>query len=115
MHIYGVTNNTLQVTIINECISLDIKGPIKSKHFRQSLNSRCFYILVITVFSRYTEPIIIYNIESTTISAHFLKTWIRKCGALNRFITDNGRQLTSEKLFDLVKKYSITYIKSEPK
>ncbi|KAG0440060.1 hypothetical protein DMUE_2015 [Dictyocoela muelleri] len=51
-----------------ECIAIDIKGPIKYKHFKVVSKSKMFYLLVITEFiGRYTEVSVINNIDSTTI------------------------------------------------
>ncbi|KAG0438595.1 hypothetical protein DMUE_2995 [Dictyocoela muelleri] len=76
--LYGVTTNNLSVSKVNECISLDIKGPIKYHHFRNTLNSKYFYILAVCdIFSRYTESFVIYNTESITITSLLENSWIK--------------------------------------
>ncbi|KAG0438521.1 Retrovirus-related Pol polyprotein from transposon [Dictyocoela muelleri] len=101
--IYGATNNHLSVSNINECISIDLKGPIKSHHFKHTRKPKCFYILVISdIFSRYTESFIIYNIEATTVISYLLKSWITKYGAPIKCLTDNGRQFTSVKFAEIM-------------
>ncbi|KAG0420316.1 hypothetical protein EQH57_0207 [Dictyocoela roeselum] len=63
----------------NNTVGLDIKGPIKLSNCKTSKKQTEFYILVIMdLFSRYTEVYFIYDICSETICDAFEKTWLEK-------------------------------------
>ncbi|KAG0440649.1 hypothetical protein DMUE_1579 [Dictyocoela muelleri] len=95
-HNFGITINEFNVTKPREMIGLDIKGPIKASHFRMARNPNKFYILVIVdIFSRYTQIDIITDINSTTICSFFEKTWLNIFEPPVRLISDNGRQFIS--------------------
>ncbi|KAG0442205.1 hypothetical protein DMUE_0450 [Dictyocoela muelleri] len=99
----------------NECVALDIKGPIKTCHFISHIKRRYFYLLVMTdVFSRYTETVIINNIETQTILVAFDKKWISVHVPPLKCLTDNGRQFISDKFEQLLKSNGIIHIKSSP-
>ncbi|KAG0420371.1 Transposon Tf2-11 polyprotein [Dictyocoela roeselum] len=111
----GVTQNEISAIKPNECVALDIKGPIKSYHFRNRTKNKYFYILVMTdIFSRYTEAAIIKNVESKTVIESFLKKWISIHGSPRKCLTDNGRQFISEKFEQLLQENKIAHIKSSP-
>ncbi|KAG0420678.1 Transposon Tf2-8 polyprotein [Dictyocoela roeselum] len=72
--LFGSTVNKLSVTKTNECVALDIKGPIKIRHFKTNIKKKNFYILLITdLYSRFFEIGIIYNIRSDIITSFFEK------------------------------------------
>ncbi|KAG0439381.1 hypothetical protein DMUE_2466 [Dictyocoela muelleri] len=80
-----------------ECISIDIKGPIKYRHFKNSVNKQFFYILVITEFiSRYSEITILDDINSKTVCEAIRKNWFDLYGHSKMCITDNGRQFCTK-------------------
>ncbi|KAG0420639.1 Transposon Tf2-6 polyprotein [Dictyocoela roeselum] len=98
-----------------ECIAIDIKGPIKSKHFRTVSKARMFYLLVITEFiSRYTEVSVIENIDSSTICNSIKKNWFEPYGYPKVCITDNGRQFNSKNFRSLMKNNYIKHINTSP-
>ncbi|KAG0441420.1 Transposon Tf2-8 polyprotein [Dictyocoela muelleri] len=104
---FGITENELKALKNNECVAIDIKGPIKSCHFNDNIKNKYFYILVMTdIFSRYTEVDIIKNIESKTVIETFYKKWILVHGAPQKCLTDNGRQISQKTL-------KISYRKTE--
>ncbi|KAG0437434.1 hypothetical protein DMUE_3686 [Dictyocoela muelleri] len=112
---YGITTNDLLVSKPNECVALEIKGPIKSCHFNPQLKGKYFYLLVMNdLLSRYTETGIINNIKTETIIKEFNNKWTFLHGSPSNCQTDNGRQFISEKFEKLLKVNGIGNIKSSP-
>ncbi|KAG0418087.1 hypothetical protein EQH57_0806, partial [Dictyocoela roeselum] len=112
---------TPEINIINhmpelhEVIAVDIKGPVKYKHFKSKTKFKIFYILVITEYlSRYTEIAIINDIHSTTICKAIDKSWFKVHGYSKVCITDNGRQFNSLNFQSLLKQYNISHINTSP-
>ncbi|KAG0436252.1 Transposon Tf2-6 polyprotein [Dictyocoela muelleri] len=98
-----------------ECIAIDIKGPIKYKHFKVVSKSKMFYLLVITEFiSRYTEVSVINNIDSNTICNSIKENWFDLYGFPKVCITDNGRQFNSKNFRSLMNNNGIKHINTSP-
>ncbi|KAG0437868.1 Transposon Tf2-6 polyprotein [Dictyocoela muelleri] len=96
---------------LHEDISIDIKGPIKTIHFKTNLKNKVFYILAITEFiSRYTEVIILNDINSNTICHAIENHYLNRHKLPKICRTDNGRQFIAEKFKHLLNKYGITHI-----
>lgn len=78
-HNFGITKNEVNTTKINEVVGLDIKGPIKTSHFKGRNDKNYFYILVmVDIYSRYAEIDIIDDIKSEKICDSFENNWIKK-------------------------------------
>ncbi|KAG0435655.1 Transposon Tf2-9 polyprotein [Dictyocoela muelleri] len=111
----GITINKPIISKINECVAIDIKVPIKSRHFKTTSKIKYFYILAIAdLFSRYTEISIINDIKSKTITSNFKKVWIRQHKPPQKCLTDNGRQFNSISFNKLTEEFNIKHIKSAP-
>ncbi|KAG0442016.1 hypothetical protein DMUE_0609 [Dictyocoela muelleri] len=96
---FGITKKDLSVFKPNECVAIDIKGPIKTCHFKGKFRNKYFYLLVMTdLFSRYTETSILNNITSKSIVKAFDKKWISIHGEPRSCLTDNGRRLFQNNL-----------------
>lgn len=114
-HNFGITTNEVNTTKINEVVGLDIKGPIKTSHFKGKEGGNYFYILVmVDIYSRYAEIDIINDIKSETICDSFENNWIKKHKAPNKCLSDNGRQFISMNFQKLLSKYSIQQINTAP-
>ncbi|KAG0418758.1 Transposon Tf2-9 polyprotein, partial [Dictyocoela roeselum] len=99
----------------NEVIAVDIKGPVKYKHFKSNTKYKMFYLLVITEYlSRYTEIAIINDIHSTTICKAIDQNWFKVYGYSQACITDNGRQFNSLNFQQLLKQNKISHINTSP-
>ncbi|KAG0420547.1 hypothetical protein EQH57_0105 [Dictyocoela roeselum] len=112
---YGVLeyeNNTRQR---NKCIAIDIKGPIKLRHFKTSVKERFFSILVVTdMFTRYTEIAIIFDTHAETIVNAIEKIWLSKHPVPLRCITDNGRQFLSAQFKNFIVNKNMEHILCAP-
>ncbi|KAG0420565.1 Transposon Tf2-6 polyprotein [Dictyocoela roeselum] len=100
---------------LHDCISIDIKGPVKRKHFKTTAKTEIFYILVITeILSRYSEVVIINDIHSKTVCDAIERNWFDVYGCPKYCITDNGRQFRSENFKTLLKINQINHITTSP-
>ncbi|KAG0440260.1 hypothetical protein DMUE_1870 [Dictyocoela muelleri] len=98
-----------------EMISIDLKGPIKTRHSSTNNIKEDFYILVVTdLFSRYTEVKFINNIHSSTICKTLEDIWLSKYVIPKKCLKDNGRQFISENFKSLMEKYKIENIYISP-
>ncbi|KAG0438648.1 Transposon Tf2-11 polyprotein, partial [Dictyocoela muelleri] len=114
-HNFGKVTSEFNTSKTNEIIGIDIKCPVNGSHFATSQRYTQFYILVmIDIFSRYTQIDIISDINSSTISNSFEKTWINVFGPPKKCLSDNGRQFISSNFKDLLYKYKIDHITSAP-
>ncbi|KAG0420358.1 Gag-Pro-Pol polyprotein [Dictyocoela roeselum] len=98
-----------------EKILIDIKGPIKYSHFKNNKDNKTFHILAITEFiSRYTEIIIINDINTRTVCTAVKKNWLLAYNTPKYCFTDNGRQFTSLNFSELLSQYNIKHINTSP-
>lgn len=112
---YGNLRHDTDITDVNEVLAIDIKGPIKSVHFDDSTLERDFYILVaVDVFSRYTEVGFIFYINSKTVCDKLEKIWFQKHERPKIYLTNKGRQFTSNNFGAIIKKYNMKHVRSAP-
>ncbi|KAG0420263.1 Transposon Tf2-9 polyprotein, partial [Dictyocoela roeselum] len=98
-----------------EMISVDIKGPIKTRHYNTNITKNEIYLIVVTdIFSRYTEIEFSKDIHSSKVCDTLEKVWLTKYPGPKRCITDNGRQFTSQNFKKLLQKYDIEKIHTAP-
>lgn len=88
----------------NDFISGDIVGPL-----RTSSNNSKYIFTIIDHFSKYIELYPISNIRAETI-ADCLLQWITTYGCPNKFLSDRGKQFTSNIFKELTNKMSIKTI-----
>ncbi|KAG0429550.1 Endogenous retrovirus group K member 11 Pol protein [Dictyocoela muelleri] len=69
---------------------------------------------MVDIFSRYTQIDTLSDINSSTISNSFEKTWINVFGPPEKCLSDNERQFISSNFKDLLDKYKIDHITSTP-
>ena len=107
-HKYGKLQNVFTVKNKNETVSLDLKGPIKTKHFNTQIKEKYFYIFTASdILTRYTEIKIIFNIKSETICKALEEIWIKHNKAPENILTDQGRQFTSGNFKKMLDDYKI--------
>ncbi|KAG0439819.1 Gag-Pro-Pol polyprotein [Dictyocoela muelleri] len=112
---YGIPKCEQKVKTINEVIAIDIKGPIKANHFDETDFEKDFYILVVVdVFSRFTEVGIIFEIDSETVCKEQKRIWLRTHPTPKLCLTDNGRKFTSHNFKVLLDSFNIKHVTSAP-
>ncbi|KAG0439169.1 Pro-Pol polyprotein [Dictyocoela muelleri] len=80
-------------------------------HFEAQRRFSSFYILVISEFlSKYTEVVILTDINSRSVAKAFEKNYLTKYITPKYCRTDNGRQFTADNFKQLLKKYNISHI-----
>lgn len=93
---YCTTNWVTEIPDINETLCVDLKGPIKTQHFKTKIRHKYFYILVMTDWlTRYTEIKILFDTTSKTIISAITKKWTEIHGIPKFILSDNGRQFIS--------------------
>ncbi|KAG0434665.1 hypothetical protein DMUE_5085 [Dictyocoela muelleri] len=96
-------------------ISVDIKEPIKTKHFNTNITKYGLYLIVVTdIFSRYIEIKFVKNIHSSKVCNSLESMWLAKYPKPKKCITDNKRQFTFKNFKELLKKYNIEKIHTAP-
>ncbi|KAG0420244.1 Transposon Tf2-9 polyprotein [Dictyocoela roeselum] len=112
---YGVVKYELNAENKNECVAIDIKGPIKMRHFKTSIKKKHFNILVMTdIYTRYTEVSILFETTADKVTDALTKSWIQEHNAPTNILTDNGRQFTSSEFKKFAKKNHINHILTAP-
>ncbi|KAG0425545.1 Transposon Tf2-9 polyprotein, partial [Dictyocoela muelleri] len=112
---YGIVKYEFNVKEKNECVSIDIKGPVKMKYFKTNMNKNEFSILVMTdIYTRYTEVSILFDTTTETIIKAFTASWISKHTSPQKIITDNGRQFISTNFKKFMTKNNIKHILTAP-
>ncbi|KAG0435405.1 Transposon Tf2-8 polyprotein [Dictyocoela muelleri] len=97
-----------------EFLSTDILGPLKTKHFKFPQKNEYFYILTVTdIFSRFTMPYILFNINSSSIIEK-LENWIKEFGSPKKLLSDQGRQFISLETENMMEKHNINHIVTSP-
>lgn len=97
-HKYGKLIKPFKIENINDCVSLDIKGPIKTLHFKTNIKEKYFYIFTATeLLTRFTEIKILHNVQAQTICKALQDIWFAKHKLPKTILTDQGRQFISEK------------------
>ena len=89
----------------NECIALDLKGPLKS--------NKKYILYFVDYFSRLTRGVIIKDKNPDTIVKSIINNWIIGKGIgpgmPGRFIFDNGTEFNNPQMIDLCEKKLYSY------
>ena len=88
----------------NECVSIDLKGPLPNKD--------SYILYLVDTFSRLTRGVIVKDKKPETIVKAILKCWVLGNGIgpgmPRKFLHDNGREFCNEHLLELAEKYGIS-------
>ncbi|KAG0438285.1 hypothetical protein DMUE_3189 [Dictyocoela muelleri] len=106
-------NKSAQITF--EIIGFDIKEPINSNYFKGCDENPYIYILLIVdLFSRYSEVEILFDINSDTICKTIHEKWLKRYKSPKLCLADNGKQFTSLKFSEFISNHGIKHITSAP-
>lgn len=91
-------------------ISADIVGPYKTKYFKTTIIEETFFLLTITDrCTRWTSVFLLKSLESSQIIKK-LTIWFVNNGHPKTFLSDRGRQFTSEKFANFLGQNNIKQI-----
>ncbi|KAG0442296.1 hypothetical protein DMUE_0374 [Dictyocoela muelleri] len=112
---YGIPKIFFKTLKVKEIIAVDLKGSILAKYYQNYSRMSEFYILVVVdLYSRYSEIEILKKIDSVTICSYLEKICFRRFSSLLRLLSDNGRQFISQNFKRLLEKYHISHVTSAP-
>lgn len=105
---YGKLEGELKDSIPWELVYMDIYGPFDGDNFENNENlSKAYLLVIVDSATRWTEVILLKDIESQTIVNKFYNEWISRYPIPQQIHTDQGKQFISSTFTDYVKSLGI--------